>query len=155
MKRFLIVCGAFLSVCFCGATAMAAEVGRNNETTAMVYFERIDDNGVCSVKKECDAKIRDFVDTIPNVSESDLDVEKDRFFLVIADKRLISPVILKSQVNKSKIIKVKKILIPAPKEKIADKDPYEGKSKADIKRAYDDYYRENPDLKPKNWKFSD
>ncbi len=152
MKRFLFVCGLAFILC-CGK-ALAADGARNNETTALVYFERVEDNGVCFVKKECDEKIRDFVDTIPNVSESDLDVEKDRFFLLLADKRLANVALLKAQVNKSKIIKAKKVLMPAPKEKLVDKDPYEGKSKEEIKRAYDDYYRENPDLKPKNWEFS-
>ena len=153
MKTFSGAYGLFFLLCFGQTSAMAAEA-RNNETTAMVYFERIEDNKVCSSKKECDEKIRDFVDTIPNVTESDLDVEKDRIYLLIPDKRLVSVAILKSQINKGNIIKAKKILIPAPKEKLVEKDPFEGKSKSEIKKAYDDYYRENPDLKPKNWEFS-
>ena len=155
MRRFATVCSFWiLTLCFCGGTASAAEKKENKEIMVRVDFERIENNGECSSKKECDIKIRDFLDTIPNVSESDNDLKKDRVFLLMTDKRLVSAAAIKAYINKSKLIKVKKVYIPAPKEKIDHKDPYEGMSNKDIKKAYDAYYRENPDLKPKNWEFS-
>ncbi len=124
------------------------------ETNGLVYFEDVEGFDCSSNKRECYNKKNDVISAIPGIESYDYNKDNNSVILRIADKRITTPAVIKSAVNKSNIMKVKKVLIPAPKAKIVLDDPYKGKSQADIKKAYDDYYRENPDLKPKNWEFS-
>lgn len=147
----LLVCPSFVFAETANEPAPTKE--KDFSTTARVYFTNIE-NPVCITKEDCDKDKGHLINRIPNVEFADYDEKEDSVFLLITDKRLTTKRLITNIINGSKITKVKKIIMPIPYQKVAPpKDPFEGLSNADIKKQYDKYYKENPDLTPKNWKF--
>ncbi|OPZ79181.1 MAG: hypothetical protein BWY78_00199 [Alphaproteobacteria bacterium ADurb.Bin438] len=141
-----------ISLCFIICSKVNAQENKEEDftTSALVVLEKIE-NPDCTSENECETKMFQAIRKIPSLEFDDYNKENNSISLLISDKRITTEAVITGIINKSGVVKVKSIIMPIPYEAKPHKDPYEGKSEDEIKKAYDDYYKENPDLKPENW----